>query len=173
MLYKIFSFLRALTWQANPKIRMGLTSTIGPFSLLFCKGGQFNCKGRLVARSGFKLFLDKGIVDISGDTFFNNNVSINSKDSIRIGSKCLFGEDVKIYDHDHIIVKGLCYSETEFSVAPIVIGDGVWIGSGSIILKGVTIGDGAVIGAGSLVNCDVPNDTIFVNKRSGSFRNVT
>lgn len=39
---------------------------------------------------------------------------------------------------------------------PVDIGDYVWIGLNSIILKGVTIGDGAIIGAGSVVTRDVP-----------------
>lgn len=38
----------------------------------------------------------------------------------------------------------------------VIIGNHVWIGCKSIILKGVTIGDGAIIAAGSVVNNDVP-----------------
>lgn len=36
------------------------------------------------------------------------------------------------------------------------IGNDVWIGANSTILRGVTIGDGAVVGANSLVNKNVP-----------------
>lgn len=42
---------------------------------------------------------------------------------------------------------------------PIVIGENVWIGSGSVVVPGVTIGDGAVVGAGSVVTKDVPSNT--------------
>ncbi|NQX98571.1 MAG: CatB-related O-acetyltransferase [Flavobacteriales bacterium] len=42
------------------------------------------------------------------------------------------------------------------------IGNDVWIGCNSTILRGVTIGDGAVIGANSLVNKDVPPYSIVV-----------
>ena len=45
--------------------------------------------------------------------------------------------------------------------APIRIGNDVWIGMRSIILKGVTIGDGAVIAAGSVVTRDVPAGTLY------------
>ena len=38
---------------------------------------------------------------------------------------------------------------------PITIGNDVWIGTKSTILKGVTVGDGAVVGAGSVVTKDV------------------
>ena len=40
------------------------------------------------------------------------------------------------------------------------IGEGVWIGYGSVILSGISIGDGAVIGAGSVVTRNVDPYTI-------------
>lgn len=39
---------------------------------------------------------------------------------------------------------------------PIVIGDDVWIGTGSLILTGVSVGTGAIVAAGSVVTKDVP-----------------
>ena len=45
-----------------------------------------------------------------------------------------------------------CKTET----APVIIGDYVWIGGGSVILPGVHIGDNVVIGAGSVVTHDIP-----------------
>lgn len=39
--------------------------------------------------------------------------------------------------------------------APPVIGNDVWIGMNSIIMRGVTVGDGAVIAAGSVVTKDI------------------
>lgn len=38
----------------------------------------------------------------------------------------------------------------------IVVGNDVWFGASSLVLRGVTIGDGAVIGAGAVVTKDVP-----------------
>lgn len=37
-----------------------------------------------------------------------------------------------------------------------IIGNDVWLGANSLVLKGVKIGDGAVIGAGAVVTKDVP-----------------
>lgn len=48
----------------------------------------------------------------------------------------------------------------ESSVAPIVIKNGAWIGSGAIILRGVTIGEKAIIAAGTVVDRDVPDCTL-------------
>lgn len=43
-------------------------------------------------------------------------------------------------------------------VAPIVIGDGCWIGIGATVLGGVSIGEGCVIAAGAIVSRDcAPN----------------
>jgi acetyltransferase-like isoleucine patch superfamily enzyme len=39
--------------------------------------------------------------------------------------------------------------------APVVIGDGAWIGIGAIVLKGVRIGTGARVGPGAVVTRDV------------------
>lgn len=42
------------------------------------------------------------------------------------------------------------------------IGNDVWIGSGTTILRGVTVGNGAVIGAGCVVTKDIPPYAIVV-----------
>lgn len=57
--------------------------------------------------------------------------------------------------HDHVIIR-----EGYVKSAPIVIGNNVWIGMGSMILSGVHIGDGSVIAAGSIVNKDVPEHSL-------------
>lgn len=44
----------------------------------------------------------------------------------------------------------------DVGMAPVQIGDGVWIGFGATILKGVTIGDGAVVASNAVVTKDVP-----------------
>jgi acetyltransferase-like isoleucine patch superfamily enzyme len=45
-------------------------------------------------------------------------------------------------------------------VKPVIVGNDVWVGAGSFILRGVTIGDGAVVAANSVVTEDVPPYTI-------------
>jgi len=45
-------------------------------------------------------------------------------------------------------------------IAPITVGNNVFIGSDCIILPGVTIGDNVIIGAGSVVTKDVNSGTV-------------
>jgi acetyltransferase-like isoleucine patch superfamily enzyme len=44
----------------------------------------------------------------------------------------------------------------------VVIGDGSWIGAGSVILPGANIGKHVAIGANSVVNGDIPDYSVAV-----------
>ena len=77
---------------------------------------------------------------------------------VTIGRQGMIGIDVLMFTnehrHDDITVPMGLQGRTE--IEPIVIGDDVWIGSRSLIMKGVHIGNGAIIAAGSVVTKDVP-----------------
>ena len=47
-------------------------------------------------------------------------------------------------------------------VAPITIGDNVFIGLNAILLPGVNVGNNSVIGAGAVVTRDIPSDCVAV-----------
>jgi acetyltransferase-like isoleucine patch superfamily enzyme len=51
--------------------------------------------------------------------------------------------------------------DPDIRTAPVVIGRGAFIGTCSIILKGVTIGEYSVIAAGSVVVTSVPDGEIW------------
>ena len=76
---------------------------------------------------------------------------------ITIGDDVTFGPRVQLFAHDASMHCALGYTK----IAPIVIGDRVFIGAGSIILPGVHIGNDCIIGAGSVVTKDVPDGTIY------------
>jgi acetyltransferase-like isoleucine patch superfamily enzyme len=71
-------------------------------------------------------------------------VSIRARRSVRIGERCLVASLVSIRDHDRD------------RLAPVVIGDDVWIAHGACVEPGVTIGAGSVVSTGSVVTTDVP-----------------
>jgi len=98
---------------------------------------------------------ENAFVSIGENTTFGYHSFLFSSESIEIGTNCLIAPFVYIVDSDHNIEKGKLINEQPNTTAPIKIGNDVWIGTGSKILKGVTIEDGAVIAAGSLVKSDV------------------
>lgn len=100
--------------------------------------------------------------------FFNNYCSINCLDKIEIGDDTIFGEGVRLYDHNHLIEKGetLFVEKEKYTKSPIKIGRNCWIGSNVVILKGVTIGDNSIIGAGCVIHKSVPPNTIMKNHQN-------
>lgn len=104
-------------------------------------------------RKGFIINISKnGRLEIGDGTFFNNYCSINCHNRIVIGKNNLFGEGVKIYDHNHVFNdKGVNMKKT-FKSRPIVIGDRNWFGSNVVILSKANIGDNNVFGANTIIN---------------------
>ena len=73
------------------------------------------------------------------------------KDSfVHIGKNCAIGPRVSIETVSHNLIWSV-HDKWGVKVAPVRIGDRVWIGSGATILPGVEIGDDSVVGAGSVV----------------------
>lgn len=105
--------------------------------------------------------IDKGAtfgddVIIGDGSGFGTNCSIPS--GVTIGNHVMIGIDVLMFTNEHrhddlTIPMGL-QGRTE--IEPIIIGNDVWIGSRSLIMKGTHIGEGAIIAAGSVVTKDVP-----------------
>lgn len=123
---------------------------------------NINIGKNLNFRQRFKInVVGGGVVSIGDNVFFNNDCSINAHQSVKIGSDCIFGENVKIYDHNHIFKDNKKpISVQGYKYKPIVIGDNCWVGSNVVILAGSSIGNHVVIGAGSIISGNIENDTI-------------
>jgi acetyltransferase-like isoleucine patch superfamily enzyme len=99
---------------------------------------------------------------IIGDDTGLSGIVINARRSIKIGNRVLIGGNVRIFDHDFHPINYRNRSESShIKTKPIIIKDDVFIGTNTIILKGVEIGRGAVIGAGSVVTKSIPSFEIW------------
>lgn len=85
---------------------------------------------------------------------------------VRVGTDCLFAEDVRFITHDGGI--SVLNTLNKFGnvrydkIAPIEIGNNVYIGTGAYIMPGVKVGDNCIIGARALVTKDIPSDSVAV-----------
>lgn len=112
-----------------------------------------------------------GQITIGNDVFFNRNCSIHSRCKVSVGNDCIFGEGVKVYDHNHLhCIDGTLFRNQGFNTGEITIGNNVWIGSNVIVLKGVSIGDNCVIGAGCVVFSDIPSNSVVVANQNLTIR---
>ncbi len=86
---------------------------------------------------------------------------IGCQQLIEVGNNCGLS-DARLLDSDFHNARDTSGNRQNSApvTQPIRIGNNVWFGTGSMVLKGVTIGDNAVIGAGSVVATHVPADVI-------------
>lgn len=97
---------------------------------------------------------------IGTGTSFQNNLSLNCFTKVEIGSYCAISWDVHIMDTDfHKIIYEV--GTEPISSSPVCIGDRVWIGARSTILKGVTIGSYSMVAAGSVVTKSYPTHSLI------------
>ncbi|MFA6808433.1 MAG: acyltransferase [Eubacteriales bacterium] len=123
--------------------------------------------GKMVRmRSGSKVKVRNGAeVQIGENTSLNYGCMIVSHEKIIIGKDVQFGPNVLIYDHDHDFRKKNGLKDLKYKTSKIEIGDNVWIGANTIILKGSKIGNNCVIGAGSVIKGKFEDNTVIVQRR--------
>ncbi len=128
---------------------------------------SFSYGKNVYVRKGFVVTIEEsGYVQIGNNCFFNNNCSINCLEKISIGDDCIFGENVHIYDHNHIYIdQNIPINSQGFKCREVKIGSNCWIGTNVVILRGVTVGDHCVIGAGCVVYKDIPSNSIVINQQ--------
>jgi maltose O-acetyltransferase len=99
-------------------------------------------------------------VAIGADTWVNHRCYFDTRGRIEIGRHCDLGMEVMFCSSSHEVGPPDKRAGTYFH-APIVVEDGVWIGTRATILPGVTIGRGCVIAAGAVVRDDCAPDGLY------------
>ena len=105
----------------------------------------------------------------------NTMISLGAKLDVRrgkiiIGDNCLITHGCYILSHDgaaHVIDQG------DDGTGVVEIGNHVFIGVNSVVLRNVKIGDHAIIGAGSVVNRDIPEGVIAAGNPVKILRELT
>lgn len=97
-------------------------------------------------------------IEIGDNTAIHLGFHCGAVESVKIGKDVLIAGRVYITDHDHVFddpAYPARWSDS-FVSKPVVIEDGVWLGEGCVVLKGVTVGKRSVVGANAVVTKDVP-----------------
>lgn len=87
-----------------------------------------------------------------------NNGFISANNNVQIGNHVMMSAYVFITDHDHGVldIKKNIHEQPLTNGGHVIIGNNVFLGVKSTILKNVTIGDHAIVGANAVVTKDVP-----------------
>ena len=126
---------------------------------------------RVIVEPGSKIYNSKITVRGNGCTFlFGSESSIGSaccvcmgeKNKIEIGRECMIADNVNIWNSDSHPIIDKSNNKVINPGLPIIIGDHVWIGKNSTVLKGTVVNSGVIIGMASLVRGSLDGDAVYV-----------
>lgn len=124
--------------------------------VLLRDGATWNCNGSFFMYYGTTLQIHKNATLTTGDNDrFNTGSTIICANKMTIGDYVSTARGVFIFDSDHHPIfngEGKRINEAK----EVIIGNHVWMGLKSTIMKGAVIGEGSVIGAHSLVSGEMP-----------------
>ncbi len=114
----------------------------------------------------------RGLLTVGPGSYLTGPLHIDLEARVTIGARVYIGYDVMLVTVDHDVGEPSqrCGRRT---FRPIVIEDGVWIGSRALVLPGVCIGRGSVVGAGAVVTRDVPPDVLVAGVPARIVRDLT
>lgn len=138
------------------RVRIGRDVVLGDFTWLAvatARAAQVTQDADAVPEQDF----DPQLV-IGDRTRFGRNLTIACLGHITIGADVWGGDRILLGDtyHDYRDPDRPIAAQPMAPPRAITVGDGAWLGTGTIVNPGVRIGAGAVVGAGSVVTKDVP-----------------
>jgi len=104
------------------------------------------------------------VLFIGDGTSIAGSAVLSAAKCVQLGERVLLARNVYIADHQHAFddLDLAVLDQGINRVAPVLIGDGAWLGQNVVVGPGVSIGRGAVIGANSVVLDDVPANAVAV-----------
>jgi maltose O-acetyltransferase len=149
---------------AGEPVRLQPVVFHGPGAILLGHDVQFGWPNSPLFYTGYchvEAAHDDAVIELGAHSEFNNNLFMKSEGAgIRVGRHGLFGAHIEVFDSNfHDLDPRRRHGGTA-RMAPIDVGENVFVGMGVKILKGVTIGADSVIGAGSVVTASIPAGVI-------------
>jgi acetyltransferase-like isoleucine patch superfamily enzyme len=119
---------------------------------------QSNC---IIECTGVLNELGEGLV-VGNNVGFAPNCFLQIRGLVKIGSNVLFGPGVYLFSENHVFNDTNKFINEQGTLRKgVVVEDGVWVGSRTVILDGVTIGENSIIAAGSVVSKTIPSFEIW------------
>lgn len=153
--------------SAKPDCKINFPIITSPLTeITVDKKAKLDVGKNLKMRSGSKIRVRQfAEVKIGSNFSMSNNSVLTAHQSIKIGNDVILGPNVQIYDHDHDYKRPEGTKEGKYICDGVEIGNNVWIGANTVILRGTKIGDNCVIAAGSVLKGDYGDDLLLYQER--------
>lgn len=155
---------------------------------IFFQGKELKNVSICIVGKGNQLFIDEGVrifnsefiirgsnckINIGRNTTIAGAYFVNMGDGnmIKVGEECMFSDQIEIWATDSHPIFDINYKVTNPSQS-ISIGNHVWLGKRSSILKGVNIGDNCIVGMGALVTKSFSKNTICAGNPAKAIKEV-
>lgn len=164
--------LKRLALRGCGAVRWGRGASLHPsVKIAVGKGGTLTLSDRCTAAAQCLLLVEREAALTLGEhVSLSRGVQIVCHDRIEIGAETMLANNVMLFDHDHDYRAPGGLADRLYKKGPIVIGKNVWVGAGTVILRGTTIGDNTVVGAGCVLKGDYPPDSLVVQRRETEVR---
>jgi galactoside O-acetyltransferase len=183
LLSQLVNQLFILRHRVSSSLAIGRGSKIRWQGISVGRGNRIVIGQHCIIAAKISFDASNGLISVGNNTYIGASHLV-CHTRITIGDDAVISWGVTVVDHDSHSTK---WSEracdvadwrngkkewSKVAIAPVTIGDKVWIGFNAIILKGITIGEGAVVGAGAVVTKDVPPYTIVAGNPARIIRTL-
>lgn len=133
----------------------------GDATIITCNG-ELNVNGHASLGKGCRIYIDRNcIFTIGTNSYITGRATIAVNSGLSIGDNCALAWGLTIIDSDYHHLESVDGKTGKIS-APISIGNDVWIGCNTTILKGVRLANGVVVAANSVVNKSIEEENVLV-----------
>lgn len=106
---------------------------------------------------------DVEVLTIGSHALIGKGSAVVAHERVVIGDHVFTGHNVYVTDANHGYEDVNTPIGQQFAPSrPVSIGEGSWLGHGTVVLPGASIGAHVVIGAGSVVTADIPDRCVAV-----------
>jgi len=144
-------------------------------------GNGVICRGALCIERG----AEDARLTVGDNVYIGDDCIVSCLQHIEIGKLVMLAHGVQIFDNDSHPIDSNSREQDYLRLtgrmpgprqpvakAPVIIGDRVWIGFNSAIMKAVTLGEGAIVAAMSVVTNDVPAWTLVAGNPARVIREL-
>ena len=124
-----------------------------------CTGKGIEIGNEVIVSRNSSLVGKYGSIRIGDRANIGTNGLFGSMGHVEIGENTLFAANCYVgggmYRMDRIDVPVV--KQGSYTRGPVKIGDGCWLGAGSVVIDGITLGRDVILGAGAVATKDLPD----------------